>query len=492
MKPMKLAQLLAVAPGWKLLQGDIDLKVKGVAETASTLKKGEIFICVKGYAKDGHDFAKEAVKRGAVALIVERPVDAGGKTTVIRVPDSKAAMFAITDLFYADAKKKLKIIGVTGTKGKTTVTYLVEAILKEKHKKDCAVLGTIGFKIGRKIYKADNTTPSNITIHRLLAEAADKGIKYAIIESSSHALDQGRLKNISFDAAVMTNVTRDHFDYHGNFRNYLAAKLIIVKENLKKGGLLAVNADSKGAKEFIKAGQSKKAEIIRYAVKNKAEISLLKHKLDIDGMNFELMVQKRVRAFFTSILVGQHNIYNIMAAIAATSRMVDIKSAVMAIKKFTTVKGRLDKIYSNEFNVIVDFAHTPDSLEQILRTLNELKKGRIITVFGAGGERDRGKRPMMGAAVEKYADLMIVTSDNPRSEDPASIITEVMAGVKNKDKALMAVDRGEAIRMAVKAAKKDDIILLAGKGHEEYQIIGDTKFDFNDAKEALKAIKELR
>jgi UDP-N-acetylmuramoyl-L-alanyl-D-glutamate--2,6-diaminopimelate ligase len=489
---MKLAQLLAVAPGWKLLQGDIDLKVKGVAETASTLKKGEIFICVKGYAKDGHDFAKEAVKRGAVALIVERPVDAGGKTTVIRVPDSKAAMFAITDLFYADAKKKLKIIGVTGTKGKTTVTYLVEAILKEKHKKDCAVLGTIGFKIGRKIYKADNTTPSNITIHRLLAEAADKGIKYAIIESSSHALDQGRLKNISFDAAVMTNVTRDHFDYHGNFRNYLAAKLIIVKENLKKGGLLAVNADSKGAKEFIKAGQSKKAEIIRYAVKNKAEISLLKHKLDIDGMNFELMVQKRVRAFFTSILVGQHNIYNIMAAIAATSRMVDIKSAVMAIKKFTTVKGRLDKIYSNEFNVIVDFAHTPDSLEQILRTLNELKKGRIITVFGAGGERDRGKRPMMGAAVEKYADLMIVTSDNPRSEDPASIITEVMAGVKNKDKALMAVDRGEAIRMAVKAAKKDDIILLAGKGHEEYQIIGDTKFDFNDAKEALKAIKELR
>ncbi len=490
---MKLTGLLSAVPKWKILQGDPDnTPIKGVAETASTLKKGEIFICIKGYTKDGHDFAAEAAKNGAAAIIVERPVKAGKKAVIIQVKDSKAAMFAITDMFYADAKKKLKMIGVTGTKGKTTVTYLVEAILKEKYKKDCAVLGTIGFKIGKKVYKAENTTPSNITIHRLLGEAADKGIRHAIIESSSHALDQGRLKNILFDAAVMTNVTRDHFDYHKTFRNYLKAKLIIVKENLKKGGLLAVNADSKGAEEFIKEGRIKKAEIIRYAINKKAEISLLKHKLDINGMNFELIVQKRVRAFFTSILVGQHNIYNIMAAIAATSRMVDIKSAVTAIKKFTTVKGRLDKVYSKDFNVVVDFAHTPDSLDQILRTLNELKKNRIITVFGAGGERDRGKRPMMGAAVEKYSDLMIVTSDNPRSEDPALIIKEVMAGVKRKDKALTAVDRGEAIRIAVKAAQKDDIILLAGKGHEEYQIIGDVKHDFNDAKEALKAIKELK
>lgn len=489
---MNLKQLLRILPASKILQGKTDVVIKGVAETASSVKKGEIFICVRGYAKDGHDFAEEAGKNGAAVIIVERPVKAVKKSVVIQVHDSKAAMFAITNMFYADAKKKLKIIGVTGTKGKTTVTYLVEAILKEKYKKDCAVLGTIGFKIGKKVYKAGNTTPSNITIHRLLGEAADKGIKYAIIESSSHALDQGRLKNIRFDAVVMTNVTRDHFDYHKNYRNYLLAKLIIVKENLKKGGLLAVNMDSNGANEFVKEGKIKKAGIVRYAVKNRADISLLKHTLDIDGMNFELLVQKRLRVFFTSILVGRHNIYNIMAAIAATSRMVDIKSAVKAIKKFTTVKGRLDKVYRGDFNVVVDFAHTPDSLEQILRTLNELKKNRIITVFGAGGERDRGKRPMMGAAVEKYSDLMIVTSDNPRSENPDSIISEVMAGVKNKDKARTEADRGRAIRLAVRAAQKDDIILLAGKGHEEYQIIGNTKHNFNDATEALKAIKEIR
>lgn len=492
MRTMKLAQLLAVIPGWKLVQGDINISVKGVAEAAFSLKKGEIFICVKGYSKDGHDFVKEAEKNGAVVLITEKPVKTGKNITIIRVPDTKAAMFALTDMFYSAAKKNLVIIGVTGTKGKTTVSYLIEAILKEKYKEDCAVLGTIGFKIGSKVYKAENTTPSNIAIHRLLAKAADKGIKYVIIESSSHALDQGRLKNIIFDAAVMTNVTRDHFDYHKNFKNYLKAKLVMVVENLKQGGLLAVNMDSKGSAEFIKAGKIKKAKIVRYAVKNKAEIKLLNHKLDIDGMNFELMMQKRVRAFFTSILVGEHNIYNIMAAIAVTSGFVDINSAVKAIKTFTTVKGRLDKVYSGDFNVIVDFAHTPDSLEQILRTLSDLKKNRIITVFGAGGERDRGKRPMMGAAVEKYSDLMIVTSDNPRSEDPDLIIREVMSGVKQKSKAITEVNRGKAIRIAVKNVQKDDIILLAGKGHEEYQIIGGKKIDFNDAKEALRAIKEIR
>ena len=487
---MALSALLA-GMKYKVLSGDIGIEITGVAESAASLKKGEIFICVKGYSKDGHDFAEQALKNGASALVVEHPVRPEGRAAVMQVKDSKKAMQEITHRFYAEAKKKVKIYGITGTKGKTTVSYITEALLKEKTGKDGAVIGTIGFKIGRRVYPAENTTPSNIKIHRLIAEAAGKGIKHVVIEASSHALDQGRLANIMFDSAAMTNVTRDHFDYHKNYKNYLKAKLRIVTENLKKGGMLAVNTDSKGAAEFIKEGKKKKAKITTYSWKGKTDLSLKFYDIDIKGMDFELADYGKKTVFHSS-LVGEHNIYNVMAALALTRGEVDLKTAAKAVNKFKTVKGRLEKVYSGAFTVLVDFAHTPDSLEKILFALNELKKARIITVFGAGGDRDRGKRPLMAEAANRLSDFVVVTSDNPRTEKPADIIKEVMAGITDKSRAIAIEDRTEAIRFAVKTAKKDDIILLAGKGHEEYQIIGDRKIPFSDKSAALKAIKELR
>lgn len=489
-KNKKLSKLISGIK-YKVLSGNADVQIKGVAEGANTLKKGELFICVKGYSKDGHDFVAEAEKKGAAAIIVEHPISVNGKATIIQVSDSKKVMQDITDKFYADAKKNVKIYGITGTKGKTTVSYIVEAMLKEKTGKDCAVIGTIGFKIGKKIYSAENTTPSNIKIHRLIAEAASKGIKHVIIEASSHALDQERLANISFDSVAMTNVTRDHFDYHKNFKNYLNAKLKIVEVNLKKGGKLAVNTDSKGAEEFIKAGKNKKAKILTYSWKGKTDIKLNSYNLDIKGMDFEIEDFGKKVVFYSS-LVGEHNIYNVMTALGLVHGEVDLKTAAKAVHKFKTVKGRLEKVYSGDFTVLVDFAHTTDSIEKILFTLNELKKSRIITVFGAGGDRDKGKRPMMGEAANRLSDVVIVTSDNPRTENPTEIIKEIMVGINDKSKTIVIEDRKEAINHAIKIAKKDDIIFIAGKGHEEYQIIGETKFPFSDQKVVREAIKNIK
>ena len=491
MRNIKLGALLSGLKNYKVLSGNMNVQIKGVAESAALLKKGEVFICVKGLSNDGHKYVGQAIKNGAAVIIVEQPVKANKEVTIIQVEDSKKVMQEITHKFYAQAKAKVRIYGITGTKGKTTVSYIVEALLKEKTGRDCAVIGTIGFKIGNKVYKADNTTPSNIKIHRLIAEAVQKGIKHIIIEASSHALDQERLSHIDFDATVMTNITRDHFDYHKNFKNYLNAKLKIVKVNLKQNGRLVVNTDSKGAAEFIKAGKAKKAKIVTYSWKNKTDMKLKFYDIDIKGMDFELEAYGK-KVIFHSSLVGEHNIYNIMAALGLVSGEVDFKTAIKVINKFKTVKGRLEKAYSGKFTVLVDFAHTPDSIEKILQTLNKIKKTRIIILFGAGGDRDKGKRPLMGKIAAALSDVVILTSDNPRTENPDDIIKEIMTGMKDKSNIVVKENRTTAIRYAVKIAKKDDIILLAGKGHEQYQVIGTKKIAFDDKAVALKAIKDLR
>ncbi|MCE5300828.1 MAG: UDP-N-acetylmuramoyl-L-alanyl-D-glutamate--2,6-diaminopimelate ligase [Spirochaetia bacterium] len=492
MAAMELGTLLKYAGDCRVLRGNVkNVIIKEIAENSGSCKKGSLFVCVKGVEKNGHDYAADAAQHGASAVIVQHETTIPGSCVVIQAADSKKALFDMTDAFYAAAKKKVKIIGVTGTKGKTTVTYLLDSMLKAKYKKDNAVIGTIGYRIGRKLYRAENTTPSNVKIHRMIAEAADKGIRWVIIEASSHALDQGRLKNITFDRAVLTNVTRDHFDYHKTFANYLRAKLTAARENLKKGGVLVVNADSKGAQEFIKEGRKKKAEVLTYSWSGRTDLKLKFYDIDIKGMDFELEIggEKEV---FHSKLVGEHNIYNVMAAVAALHGIVDLKTAERAVRSFKTVKGRLDKAYDGRFTVLVDFAHTPDSLEKILTTLNELKKRRIITVFGAGGNRDRGKRPMMGEAAARLSDKVIVTSDNPRFEEPQEIIKDVLAGIKDKSNVEAITDRRTAIAHAIKMAQKDDIILLAGKGHEDYQIVKDKKLHFDDRETVLELIKELK
>jgi UDP-N-acetylmuramoyl-L-alanyl-D-glutamate--2,6-diaminopimelate ligase len=488
MAGVKLLDLLPGGENPVLLQGSMEVRITGIAESAGSARPGNVFFCIKGINRDGHDFAAEAARRGASALVVERAIKAPAGVTVIKVRGTRRAMLFAVDRFYAAAKKKVKIIAITGTKGKTTVSYLIDALLKQKFGRDNAVIGTIGYRIGKKTYPPDNTTPSNIRIHKLIAEAAARGIRWVIIETSSHALDQGRVDNINFDAAVVTNITRDHFDYHKTYANYLRAKLKITRR-LKKNAVFAMNLDSNGCREMLDAAGARTGRIVTYSFRKKADFRPVDYSLDVKGMDFTLDI-KGVKADFRSHLVGEHNIYNIMSALAVTSGIVGIKDARRAVEKFETVKGRLDRAYSGQYDVIVDYAHTPGSLEQILKTLNTLKKGRLITVFGAGGDRDRGKRPIMGRIAERASDVVIVTSDNPRFEDPKAIIRDIMAGVAEKNRVIVEPDRRAAIAAAVKLAKKDDIILLAGKGHERYQDIKGVKRDFDDAKVSLELIKK--
>jgi UDP-N-acetylmuramoyl-L-alanyl-D-glutamate--2,6-diaminopimelate ligase len=488
MKKMALAELLIKGQPYDVINGSAAVGISDIAESAAGAKKGSVFFCVRGIEKDGHDFIPEAVKNGASAIIVEKDVHVKGGTAVIKVKDAREAMFYAADKFYAAEKKKVKVIAITGTKGKTTVSYLIDALLKEQTGMENAVVGTIGYRIGKNHYPAGNTTPSNIKVHKLIALAAAAGIKYFIIEASSQALDQGRLRNIEVASVVVTNVTRDHFDYHKNFANYLKAKMIVIS-NMKKSGRFVINVDSKGSREMLAMARRRTRDIVTCSTQKPSSIRLMKYSLDIKGTDFTLDIRGK-KCEISTELVGMHNIYNIMSAVGALTGIVSEKNMVKALASFKTVEGRLDKAYSGEFDVIVDYAHTPDSMEKILTALNTLKKGRIITVFGAGGNKDRGKRPIMGAIAEKLSDRVIVTSDNPRFEEPGKIIADIMAGITDKKMVAVEPDRRRAIAAAVKEAAKDDIVLIAGKGHETYQEIKGKRFPFEDKKVSLEMIKK--
>jgi len=489
-KKIRLKKLLSVIGRYKVLRGKTDVEVSGIEESSLDVKKGSVFIAVKGFSADGHDYAADAVKRGAAAVVVQKKMSVPGNAAVILVHDSKEALLKLTDLIYRDVKKKIKVIGITGTKGKTTVSYLIAAILKQKFKMDMAIVGTIAYRIGKKEHHSNNTTPSNLTLHKLMAEAVNSGIKYFILEISSHALAQGRAENITLDTAVVTNVTRDHFDFHKTFSNYLRAKLKIV-DLVGQKGTVVVNADDPSSKKFVKKAQKRRLKTVKYSLNRHTEINVDSYKMDISHMKFLLNIKGKPLNMQSS-LIGSHNIYNIMAAAGATFRTAGLANIKKAIGNFKKVEGRLEKIYNNKFIVIVDYAHTTDSLEKTLQVLNKLKQRQIITVFGAGGDRDKGKRPMMGKVVEKLSDKYIITSDNPRFEDPEAIIRDVLKGIKNKDGAIVEVDRARAIARAIKMASAGDIIFLAGKGHETYQAIKGKNVPFSDKEIALKEIKKKK
>lgn len=486
MKQTRLSGLLKAAGGYTALKGSADVLIKSIEETSSDVKPGAMFVCVKGLSADGHDFAQDAVNRGATAVLAEKEIKLSGGAVIAQVKDTKEVLYRITDHCYGAAKKKARVIGVTGTKGKTTVTYMIAAALEAAVKKPVSVIGTVAYKIGKKVYGSKNTTPSNLVLHKLIEESVKKGAKDIVMEVSSHALDQGRIRNIMLDTVVMTNVTRDHFDYHKTFENYLAAKLKIM-DNLKHGGTLVVNLDDKSAVKFIKAARGK---TVTYSMGKKAVISAEKYSAGVKGMNIKLKVFGR-RIEMKSPLIGEHNIHNLMAAIGAAGPG-RAKKAVAALSKFNGVKGRMQAVYNKEFTVIVDFAHTAGSLEETLKALEKIKRGRLITVFGAGGNRDKGKRPMMGAAAENFSDIVIVTSDNPRFEEPMEIIKDVLAGMKGEVKTIVEPDRKKAVRKAVNLARRNDIVLLAGKGHETYQEIKGKKYPYDDEHAAFEAIKELK
>ncbi|HPI02450.1 MAG: UDP-N-acetylmuramoyl-L-alanyl-D-glutamate--LD-lysine ligase [Candidatus Aerophobetes bacterium ADurb.Bin490] len=486
MKTISCDRLAALLGGVVISRGKSGI-IKGIEENSGLVKKGTAFFCVPGKTADGHNYALDAESRGACCIVVSREVPGVKSACVIKVDDVREALYKAIDYFYGQYRKKVRVIGITGTKGKTTTAYLALAMLKEAQGKEQAMIGTVEYRIGKRTVVSNNTTPSNLAIHRIIKEAAEKKIKYLVMEVSSHGLDQDRIKNIELASAVITNVTRDHFDYHKNYENYIAAKMKIII-NISKNGVLTINTDDAGAVKFLKPAKKAGIKVNTCSLKNEADIYAVEYSVSRGGMEVKLMVNKKPAAL-SCAMTGEHNISNIMCALSAVVKFTGVKAAVKAVNKFKGVSGRMEIVYSKDITVIVDFAHTADSIEKVLEVMNEIKTGRVIMLFGAGGNKDRGKRPMMGAAAAKLADIVVVTSDNPRMEDPKAIIKDITDGIKRKDGIYVEPDRRKAIKLAVNLAKKDDIVVLAGKGHETYQDIMGKKAHFSDQEQARAAVR---
>jgi len=477
----------------KRIVGNIDLNINGMEVDSRKVKSGNLFICLPGFTVDGHDYANKAVENGAVALICQRELPIA--VPQIIVSDSRLAMSIISDIFYEQPSHKLRVIGVTGTNGKTTTTHLIEKILADKGHLS-GLIGTIKTKIGNEVFEAKNTTPDSIELQKNFAKMVDVGSDYAIMEVSSHALDLGRVRGVDYNIAVFTNLTQDHLDYHQTMEHYRNAKGLFFSqlgnsytEAQKENKYAILNADD-DASEYYKRVTA--AQVITYGIDNTADVRGTNISISANGTRFSL------NSFMGSIdinlqMIGKFSVYNALAAATvAIVEGVSLEEIKLSLESITGVDGRFEAVNEGQdFTVIVDYAHTPDSLENVLRTVREFSKGRVFCIFGAGGDRDRTKRPIMGAIAMKYSDFAVVTSDNPRSEDPEKIISDILEGVKRAENNTFVTitDRKSAIEYAIANAKEQDVILIAGKGHETYQIIGKEVIHFDDREIARAAIR---
>ena len=465
--------------------------ITSIAANSKAVKRGSLFVAIKGSRFDGHKFIGEATRKGARAILVEGQKSASCKShNVIRVKDARSALSIAAKNFYGSPSEKLKTVGITGTNGKTTTSALIESIFNESRIR-CGVIGTIEYKIGSRRIPAARTTPSALLLNELLAKMVKSKLKAAVMEVSSHALHQGRVRHILFNVAIFTNLTHEHLDYHGDLKRYFASKVRIF-ENLKKGGVAIINVDDKYVKGCIK--KIKNHRFITYGLDDAAYISSKVDKLGARGTSFIVRVGK-VDAFnINTKLVGLHNVSNILAATAAgVSQGIDFDSIKKGIEKVNIIPGRLESVNMRQgFSVFIDYAHTHNALLNVLKFLNQIKSGNIITVFGCGGDRDKSKRPLMGKVVQRFSDFFIITDDNPRNESSQKIIRDIETGLnKKKSNYTVISDRKKAIEKALGRAKTGDIVLLAGKGHERTQIIGDREISFSDRKIAENILRKL-
>ncbi|MDD5465896.1 MAG: UDP-N-acetylmuramoyl-L-alanyl-D-glutamate--2,6-diaminopimelate ligase [Candidatus Omnitrophica bacterium] len=466
------------------------IKIKGITSDSKQVKKGFVFVAIKGNRQDGSCFINEAIARGASAVVVQkkRPqIKIPGKVKLITVNDCRKFLAKAANKFYGFPSAKLKVVGTTGTNGKTTISYLIEALAKESGHA-CGVIGTIDYHFKGKVIESKNTTPGCVELQSLLARMYAGGVKYCAMEVSSHALDQDRVAGINFNRAIFTNLTQDHLDYHKNLENYFQAKARLFRSLPSSGVAIINNDDSYGRRIKRLTG----AKILTYGIKRPSAVMAKDIDFDMHGAEFTLVAPK-INLRIKTHLVGRHNIYNMLAAIAwGISEKLSIKDIKSAIEKFKNVCGRLEKVVCKRgYSIFVDYAHTPDALFNVISALRPLVKGRMIVVFGCGGERDKLKRPKMGRVVTELADYAIITSDNPRSEDPLRIIEDVCAGI-DKNNYCRKPGRFEAIRAGLSMAKKDDCLLLAGKGHENYQVLKDGAVHFNDKEVVLKCLKSMK
>ena len=466
-----------------------DFCVTGITCNSENVSKGYIFVAIKGLKQDGHKYISAAISKGAKVIIKQGRIPSqvfDNDILFIRVKDTRKELSAIASKFYQEPSRKLKITGITGTNGKTTTSLLIEKIFSEAGL-DVGLIGTLHYKYKGKVMPAVNTTPDSLTTHSLLSKMNKQKIGYCVMEVSSHSLDQSRVAHIDFNSAIFTNLTQDHLDYHVSLKKYFLAKQKLFK-NLKSSAWAIVNKDDIFADKILR---TTKANKLTYGIKKNCDIRAKKIRLNLESSFFYLETPKGNIEIQTA-LIGYHNIYNILAAVGACLvANIDLAVVSEAIKKLKVIPGRLESIRSKQpFKVFVDYAHTDDALRNVLSILKKFSKKRIILVFGCGGDRDKGKRAKMGKIASQLADYVIVTSDNPRSEDPSEIISGILKGINTK-KYKVVIDRFLAIQQALNLAKEQDIVLIAGKGHEAFQIYRDKVIPFDDRKVARKILKCL-
>jgi UDP-N-acetylmuramoyl-L-alanyl-D-glutamate--2,6-diaminopimelate ligase len=467
------------------------LKIAQVTQDSRKVGHGALFVAVEGVAANGNQYAAEAIARGAVAVASASvaPKDLAAKAAWVQVAEPRKALAIAAANFFGKPATTLKLAAVTGTNGKTTTTTLIDSIVQASGGKG-GLFGTIGYRTPLGAYPAPNTTPESVDLQHFFAEIRDARGEYAVMEASSHALELDRLWGCHFAVAVFTNLTRDHIDFHKNFENYFAAKRRLF-EGTGAGvpDTSVINADDEWGKKLLGLGK----KTLTYGLHNGVDLKAKKFALSFQGLNFAATTPAGTIQV-ESPLVGRINVYNILAAIGAGIGLGISNTAIeTGIRNLRAVSGRFERVVQGQpFLVVVDYAHTDDALENLIRTARELTpKGRVITMFGCGGSRDRTKRPIMGETSGRLSDLSILTSDNPRQEDPLKIISDIVVGAqKSGGKYLIEADRAKAIHLAIAEARAGDIVLLAGKGHEDYQIFADRTIHFDDREVARKALRE--
>ncbi|CFX62601.1 UDP-N-acetylmuramoylalanyl-D-glutamate-2,6-diaminopimelate ligase [Syntrophomonas zehnderi OL-4] len=476
---------------YETVQGSAAVEVSGISYDSRLIKPGYLFICIPGFKLDGHGFAGQALENGACVILAEKKLDVPEGVTLLLTDDTRKALPLLAANFYGEPSRDLRVIGVTGTNGKTTTTHLIKAILEEAGKKT-GIIGTLYAQFDEIKINMGHTTPESLDIEAFMNTVRNLDGQYVVMEVSSHALDLGRVDRIDFDGAVFTNLTQDHLDYHQTMNRYKESKLKLFRRMADEGKYAVINGDDPYATDFIRASGD---NCHTYAIKNPAEIRAMDLKTDLKGSSFRVVAEKEFDIEVNQI--GLFNVYNTLAAISlALQEEIDPSAIKSALKKVVGVAGRFEQVdCGQDFTVVVDYAHTPDGLENILKTGRQLTENRLITVFGCGGDRDRTKRPQMGKIAAKYSDFCIVTSDNPRSEEPEAIIDDIVPGLNEiKDSRYARIaDRRDAIEHAMRLARKGDLVIIAGKGHETYQLVKDRILDFDDrqvAREILKGLKK--
>lgn len=482
---MKLRELLSKSDCFKC-ESPENPEIVGVSTDSRKITEGELFIAIPGYRDDGRRYIEDALVRGAAAVLVDEKVfkEVRGKIDlpVCTASSPRYCALLLSRILYGYPAQSLGLIGVTGTNGKTTVTYLLEAMLKEAGLSP-GVIGTISYRWSDQVITAHNTTPDPIEIQKLMADMKADGIDHVIMEVSSHALAMDRVFPPDFEYALFTNLSQDHLDFHKSMDDYFDTKARLF-ERLGEDGQAIINLDDDYGKRLI---ERTPASLATYGMEEGADYRGHDPELAIEGTSFSINGER-----FRTGLVGLHNIYNVLASVALMSRMgFDTDLISRALSRVKEIPGRFERAVEGRcYHVFVDYAHTPDALAHLLEAANSLKGGRIITVFGCGGDRDRGKRPKMGRVVEENSDIAIVTSDNPRTEDPLAIIDDIREGLR-RDNHIIIPDRRDAIYRAIELAKKNDIVLIAGKGHEDYQILGEETIHFDDREVTAEAVRDL-